>query len=725
MSSAEEISLNVEESNALRAKLGLAPLRGDDEPREAKPGQSSMETDVLLAPVVPGEKQREAELRDKLKERKEKRSVEAKLRSVKTLGEADDDDDSAAAWVKRSRAKKQAQRQAKMLQDMDEQLTGSSSASASAGGSSRKRKGSKNPTIKQEEYTSTDLRGMTVRHDLDQFQEGAQTILTLEDRGVLDDDEEDVLVNVNIAEDEHAKRRVAEAQRSGGYDPKRGLDDDDEDTLLGLKKKSVLDKYDDIDSLTGDKKLKETKTFRIGFEDEKSSEEQRKEEVRQRLLQAESLEFKHNAVSDFYTEEEMEKFKKKRKKRKAKGRKKTRRVRADDLLGLDDEEEQTQPEAEGDTMETGADVSHAVRDEEDILNQANDAELEAAERELEAELQASLTRARRARKNAYKKKDVTELLDAAVKKSKENNNGSSAGGGVVFSTMSEFVRGIGANSKDDDQPRKRNKQGSSSSATATATAGATETSAPPVPAAPASSSSSASSAAAAAMETGEDKAEEGGDGDGTGRYFQSSFTTDQATTDAEHAERKTEVDDTPVLGEEGNVGSSVTAALNLALRKGYLAQKKKKQQQQQEEATASRLAELTSKNAQQEEHGPEDDDHGRDSRSSRDWRRDSRRDRDRGDPFEKRGYQPSFRLSYTDNTGRELTPKEAFTYMSHQFHGKTSGRMKTEKKLRKRQQEEALLKMSSEDTPLGSVVGLRKHQEQTGKAHIVLSGSQK
>ena len=93
--------------------------------------------------------------------------------------------------------------------------------------------------------------------------------------------------------------------------------------------------------------------------------------------------------------------------------------------------------------------------------------------------------------------------------------------------------------------------------------------------------------------------------------------------------------------------------------------------------------------------------------------------------FAKEGYKPRFRLSYTDDSGRELNPKEAFTFMSHKFHGKSSGRQKMEKKLKKRQQEEALLRMSSEDTPLGSVVGLRRHQEFTGKAHVVLSGSKK
>lgn len=54
-------------------------------------------------------------------------------------------------------------------------------------------------------YTEKDLRGLTVEHDLDNFMEERTTILTLKDKGVLDEDE-DVLVNVNMLDDERYKK---------------------------------------------------------------------------------------------------------------------------------------------------------------------------------------------------------------------------------------------------------------------------------------------------------------------------------------------------------------------------------------------------------------------------------------------------------------------------------------------------------------------------------------
>lgn len=47
------------------------------------------------------------------------------------------------------------------------------------------------------------------------------------------------------------------------------------------------------------------------------------------------------------------------------------------------------------------------------------------------------------------------------------------------------------------------------------------------------------------------------------------------------------------------------------------------------------------------------------------------------------GYKPNVQLKYTDEHGRSLDQKEAFKHLSHQFHGKGSGKGKTEKLLKK------------------------------------------
>ena len=48
-----------------------------------------------------------------------------------------------------------------------------------------------------------------------------------------------------------------------------------------------------------------------------------------------------------------------------------------------------------------------------------------------------------------------------------------------------------------------------------------------------------------------------------------------------------------------------------------------------------------------------------------------------------REYKPDVQLKYVDEFGRSMNKKEAFKHLSHQFHGKGSGKQKTEKHLKK------------------------------------------
>uniref|UniRef100_W5M1A6 Spliceosome associated factor 1, recruiter of U4/U6.U5 tri-snRNP n=1 Tax=Lepisosteus oculatus TaxID=7918 RepID=W5M1A6_LEPOC len=106
----------------------------------------------------------------------------------------------------------------------------------------------------------------------------------------------------------------------------------------------------------------------------------------------------------------------------------------------------------------------------------------------------------------------------------------------------------------------------------------------------------------------------------------------------------------------------------------------------------------------------------------------SRREEYRGftqDFKEKDGYKPDVKIEYVDDTGRKLTPKEAFRQLSHRFHGKGSGKMKTERRMKKLEEEALLKKMSSSDTPLGTVALLQEKQKSQKTPYIVLSGSGK
>lgn len=86
-----------------------------------------------------------------------------------------------------------------------------------------------------------------------------------------------------------------------------------------------------------------------------------------------------------------------------------------------------------------------------------------------------------------------------------------------------------------------------------------------------------------------------------------------------------------------------------------------------------------------------------------------------------KNYKPDVKIVYYDEFGRELTPKEAWKALSHKFHGKGSGRMKTEKRLKKIAEEKKKEAMVSGDTPLSMNQAFQIRQEKAGQAHFVLS----
>lgn len=86
-----------------------------------------------------------------------------------------------------------------------------------------------------------------------------------------------------------------------------------------------------------------------------------------------------------------------------------------------------------------------------------------------------------------------------------------------------------------------------------------------------------------------------------------------------------------------------------------------------------------------------------------------------------KNYKPDVNIVYYDEFGRVLTPKEAWKALSHKFHGKGSGKMKTEKRLKKIAEEKKQEAMASGDTPLSMNRAFQMRQEKAGQAHFVLS----
>ena len=171
-----------------------------------------------------------------------------------------------------------------------------------------------------------------------------------------------------------------------------------------------------------------------------------------------------------------------------------------------------------------------------------------------------------------------------------------------------------------------------------------------------------------------------------------------------------------ILDDEQMASTSMGAALKLAGQKGYL-----DAEERQNKSTG--LVHLKCQNYNIEDKSR---DHEEDDRKRRGGRGGGDRNSYNGPTqtfTEKKGYKPSVNLEYIDDSGRSMSSKEAFRYLSHKFHGKGSGKLKTEKRHRKIMEEKLMEKMSSTDTPLNTLTKLQHKTKEMATPYIVLSGN--
>eukprot|EP00793_Prasinoderma_coloniale_P000593 PRCOL_00003741-RA len=360
---AGEVVASVEETNRVRALLGLKPLdmggargaAGGGADRGLKEGEVAVDWEARRA------EQSAEELRARVAKARQRREVDAKFAGVKGLGEASDDEDggsgggdSAAAWVAKSRAegakkeqerqrkeREQAERMAAMLAEQDE---GSDSDADDVGAGV-----SAPPVAAGATYTSRDLAGLKVTHGGDAMKEGQTIVLTLKDTGVLDtgddgelavNDEEDELENVRMAElDKQAKaKREAKPLPKSVY-----VDKFAEEDAAGGGGGGVLAKYDTV--IEGGEEA--DGGMQLGADGGVAAEEAaRRAEVKRKLAgglpqpgsAAETLDTEMKQASEFYTEKEMASFRKPKKEKKKKKKIRSRRLAADDLEAIVAEE---------------------------------------------------------------------------------------------------------------------------------------------------------------------------------------------------------------------------------------------------------------------------------------------------------------------------------------------------------------------------------------------------
>lgn len=306
-------SISIQETNKLRAKLGLKPLEvgSSEASTSGKDGSKSdgkIKDDLGEFYHKPAEnwatKAEREKLKNKFAEQREKRMLHNKLAKVKTLGESDSEDD-AVNWVDKSRkiekAKKEAEKRAKMLEELDAQFGVSDVIEQDQ------------KERRNQQYTTKDLRGLRVEHDINTIAEEKQVILTLKDSGVLEESD-DVLVNVNMIDNEKYKKNVENKKKKIQYN---AYEDQEYDEFGNPKEKSLLSKYDS--EIDGDKR----DSFRIGVDDALQRKQAAVVQSVKEKLAKKKLETiaEKNLIlaSEYYNEEELAQFKK--------PKKKTRRIR--------------------------------------------------------------------------------------------------------------------------------------------------------------------------------------------------------------------------------------------------------------------------------------------------------------------------------------------------------------------------------------------------------------
>uniref|UniRef100_T1IPV0 Uncharacterized protein n=1 Tax=Strigamia maritima TaxID=126957 RepID=T1IPV0_STRMM len=678
-------SLSIEETNKLRAKLGLKPL---DVGKDSKDDEWKFDKEFVHKPAENwGDKKMVQTLRERISVQKEKRKIGDKLKSVKTLGDSDSDDEGALNWVLKTKQKQEekekAAKRAKMLEEMDEEF-----GIGDLVEDELKR-------LKGQAYSSRDLKGMTVQHDQGRFSEGRSVILTLKDKDVLNEDD-DVLVNVNLIDNEKAEKNIELRKQKPGYDAYEEAVDEFGNLLA---RKPILKKYDE--EIEGVK----SKSFQLGSGGNYDLERQRQlQEIRRKLQtkNSESLTMPLPSIaSEYYTTEEMVKFKKPKKISKVR---KPKRLKADELAALasapasssksktdlksrtiKQEPESPRESTSENENSTDIDVGWVKKEEPMELDFLDTDDLDAMgpdedltgvpvePDEAELELQYALNKARKLKQ----KQDaiMTDIKAQPATAMEEEDGSPSKGpkGSIILNSTAEFCRALGdiptyglSGNRDEDPDEllefDRN------------------------------------------LPLLEEK-----------RHIEDDNKSNQGGwNEVDIDEKPIEVqvtNDVPILEEEPDVSVGLAGALKLAMKKGYLEKESKKL------ASAPRHSQLQAANYTIEDKSfVEDDKYGR-------------RDRYCAGPLsdfkEKDTYKPDVKLEYIDDNGRLLTPKEAFRYLSHKFHGKGSGKNKTEKRMKKLQEEALMKQMSSTDTPLGTLALLQEKQKQTQSPYILLSGGNK
>ncbi|KAI9368347.1 SART-1 protein [Aspergillus egyptiacus] len=649
-------AISIEQNNKIRAALGLKPLpvpgadatepsfkESNDNSSDEEPA-STLETREAAASDNWKKLQDEAEAKKRRDERNAaiKRAREIAQRNAKlegpTLGESGDVDMDTKAWLlqaKKRQKKIERERARKLAEELEERQ-------------------------RVAEYTASDLAGIKVGHEVGEFGGGEEHILTLKDTTIDENEEEgDELENTELREKEKVAEKLELKKRKPAYDPT------EENT-------SILAQYDEeIDG-------KKRKRFTLDAQGSTAEEQEaRRQEVSEKLKRnVVSLDFEADTpISDYMDVSEIKI--KKPKKKKTKTTKKRSALDEDDIFPT----ESTDTPNGASSMEV--DTANGTSAPEAAPRKRVDEDISFVD---DDDLQASLTRQRRAalkkRQRARPEDIARQLREESSQTPMDVEGQDEEEPGLIIDETSEFV----SNLQKPVLPEHRERHERRSTTPVDGLRAKTD-------------------------EPDEERPEQDGDVD-----MERSYNDIEDEEDLkERIKREEEEANAPLSGtgleEETTLNKGLGATLGMLKKRGLVKstdaaehnallrdRQKFIAEKQRLETDAERRARQQREMARAS--GKLDRMSAREREEYARWenkQRDQQEARHMAEVFNKE-YKPDVQLKYIDEFGRSMNQKEAFKHLSHQFHGKGSGKMKTEKRLKKIEEEKKREAMSALDS---------------------------
>jgi len=532
----------------------------------------------------------------------------------------------------------------------------------------------------QAQYTEQDLAGMKVGHELGDFEAGSEQIITLKDRAVDDEDEEDVLENAQLRDQEKLQARLDLKKKKPVYDP-------NEVEESGEKK--LLAQYDDED-VDGSKKKKKFTLNGAGrtIEDLANEAEDNSSTSRGMKFSLDALMEDKPVVSDYMDISEIKIKKPKKKKDKAKKQK-----AAEDMFDLPDA-----PAPARDAMQLDVHVPDSLSEAPTTTKRRFGNDLVIDDDDLQSQLAASRRAALKKRKT-NRPEDIARQLREEASMTPMETETPEEEGGLIIDETSEFVANL---QKPEAVVKSAVKQETTT----------------PTPQQPTVEQGADSDADADVEMEGQAYANEAEAQAAIQAQLNSTATTSSLTATG--------------LDDEGTITNGLGATLAMLTQRGLLktagsgdlnAQHRDRQRflAERQNHEAAQAAKVRAQRERDRASGKFDRMSVKEREQYAQWENKNRDQQDSRQVAEifNREYKPNVELNYVDEHGRRMNQKEAFKFLSHQFHGKGSGKGKTEKYLAKVEQEKkregkAMLDASAEAGMTGVAGAQSKKNRQAG-----------